>query len=130
MTGLTELDRVCGGGLIPGSALLVGGDPGIGKSTLLLHAVRQAPANARVVILSYNRPLAVEMNVYVPAALGGTDFSASTFIENQASEGPCLVMSLRLRRLVISIERSFRRPKNSEVSQGQHGRGSLRHHCP
>ncbi|MBF0391307.1 MAG: DNA repair protein RadA [Alphaproteobacteria bacterium] len=38
-TGLSELDRVCGGGLVPGSALLVGGDPGIGKSTLLLQAV-------------------------------------------------------------------------------------------
>jgi DNA repair protein RadA/Sms len=38
MTGMKELDRVCGGGLVPGSALLVGGDPGIGKSTLLLQA--------------------------------------------------------------------------------------------
>jgi DNA repair protein RadA/Sms len=37
-TGMAELDRVCGGGLVPGSALLVGGDPGIGKSTLLLQA--------------------------------------------------------------------------------------------
>lgn len=37
-TGLAELDRVTGGGLVPGSALLVGGDPGIGKSTLLLQA--------------------------------------------------------------------------------------------
>lgn len=39
VTGLAELDRVCGGGLVPGSVLLVGGDPGIGKSTLLLQAV-------------------------------------------------------------------------------------------
>ncbi len=37
-SGLTELDRVLGGGLVPGSAILVGGDPGIGKSTLLLQA--------------------------------------------------------------------------------------------
>lgn len=36
-TRITEFDRVCGGGLVPGSALLVGGDPGIGKSTLLLQ---------------------------------------------------------------------------------------------
>ena len=36
-TGIAEFDRVCGGGLVPGSALLVGGDPGIGKSTLLLQ---------------------------------------------------------------------------------------------
>lgn len=38
-TGIAELDRVCGGGLVPGSVILVGGDPGIGKSTLLLQAV-------------------------------------------------------------------------------------------
>jgi DNA repair protein RadA/Sms len=37
-TGLSELNRVLGGGLVPGSLLLVGGDPGIGKSTLLLQA--------------------------------------------------------------------------------------------
>jgi DNA repair protein RadA/Sms len=39
VTGINEFDRVCGGGLVPGSALLVGGDPGIGKSTVLLQAV-------------------------------------------------------------------------------------------
>jgi len=36
-TGLSELDRVTGGGIVPGSALLIGGEPGIGKSTLLLQ---------------------------------------------------------------------------------------------
>ena len=38
LTGIAELDRVCGGGLVAGSTILVGGDPGIGKSTLLLQA--------------------------------------------------------------------------------------------
>jgi len=38
LTGIAELDRVCGGGLVPASTVLVGGDPGIGKSTLLLQA--------------------------------------------------------------------------------------------
>lgn len=38
-TGLAEFDRVTGGGIVPGSAILVGGDPGIGKSTLLLQAM-------------------------------------------------------------------------------------------
>jgi DNA repair protein RadA/Sms len=37
-TGLAELDRVLGGGLVPGAVVLIGGDPGIGKSTLLLQA--------------------------------------------------------------------------------------------
>ena len=43
-TGIDELDRVTGGGLVPGSALLVGGDPGIGKSTLLLQATGKLAA--------------------------------------------------------------------------------------
>ena len=44
-SGIAELDRVLGGGLVPGSAILVGGDPGIGKSTLLLQAVAAFAAN-------------------------------------------------------------------------------------
>src|SRR5688572_23133761 len=36
-TGFTEFDRVLGGGLVPGSVTLIGGEPGIGKSTLLLQ---------------------------------------------------------------------------------------------
>ena len=40
LTGISELDRVLGGGIVPGSLVLVGGDPGIGKSTLLLQVCR------------------------------------------------------------------------------------------
>lgn len=40
LTGICELDRVLGGGIVPGSLTLVGGDPGIGKSTLLLQAMK------------------------------------------------------------------------------------------
>jgi len=43
-TGLTEVDRAAGGGLVPGSAVLVGGDPGIGKSTLVLQALARLAA--------------------------------------------------------------------------------------
>lgn len=38
-TGIDEFDRVLGGGLVPGGVVLIGGDPGIGKSTLLLQAL-------------------------------------------------------------------------------------------
>jgi len=38
LTGMSEFDRVLGGGIVPGSIVLIGGDPGIGKSTLLLQA--------------------------------------------------------------------------------------------
>jgi DNA repair protein RadA/Sms len=43
-TGLAEFDRALGGGLVPGSAVLMGGDPGIGKSTLLLQAAARIAA--------------------------------------------------------------------------------------
>jgi DNA repair protein RadA/Sms len=45
-SGIAEFDRVCGGGLVAGSALLVGGDPGIGKSTLLLQVVAALAARS------------------------------------------------------------------------------------
>ena len=52
-TGMRELDRVLGGGLVPGSLLLVGGDPGIGKSTLLLQlALALAATGKRVLYVS------------------------------------------------------------------------------
>ncbi len=53
ISGVKEFDRVCGGGLVPGSALLVGGDPGIGKSTILLQATAAlANKKHRVLYLS------------------------------------------------------------------------------
>lgn len=52
-TGISEFDLVAGGGLVPGSAILVGGDPGIGKSTLLLQAAAAlAHKGKRVVYIS------------------------------------------------------------------------------
>jgi DNA repair protein RadA/Sms len=47
---ISELDRVAGGGFVPGSAVLIGGDPGIGKSTLLLQALASLARNGRRVI--------------------------------------------------------------------------------
>jgi len=47
-SGLAELDRVLGGGLVPGVVVLIGGDPGIGKSTLLLDSAARISACARV----------------------------------------------------------------------------------
>ncbi len=48
-TGIGELDRVCGGGLVPASAVLIGGDPGVGKSTLLLQAAAGLARTGRIV---------------------------------------------------------------------------------
>lgn len=52
-TGFTELSRVLGGGIVPGSLILVGGDPGIGKSTLLLQtAANMTAAGKKVIYIS------------------------------------------------------------------------------
>ena len=52
-TGVAEFDRVCGGGVVPGSAILLSGDPGVGKSTLLLEvAAKAALRGARVAYIS------------------------------------------------------------------------------
>lgn len=52
LSNIGEFDRVVGGGLVPGSATLVGGDPGIGKSTLLLQVVCQLAKQHRVAYIS------------------------------------------------------------------------------
>lgn len=58
-TGIGELDRVAGGGLVPGSAILIGGEPGIGKSTLLLQVgAHVAKANSRAVYFSGEEAIA------------------------------------------------------------------------
>src|SRR4028119_1901037 len=47
-SGYVELDRVLGGGIVPGSLVLIGGDPGIGKSTLLLQVANQLAQSHRI----------------------------------------------------------------------------------
>ncbi len=59
ITGIGELDRVAGGGFVPGSAVLIGGDPGIGKSTLLLQAMAAlARSGHRVIYVSGEEAIA------------------------------------------------------------------------
>ena len=60
-TGIDELDRVLGGGLVPGGVVLLGGDPGIGKSTLLLQALAQLSANGVDVLYSSGEESAAQI---------------------------------------------------------------------
>jgi DNA repair protein RadA/Sms len=50
-TGMVELDRVLGGGIVPGSVVLIGGEPGIGKSTLILQILSAVAASSRSKVL-------------------------------------------------------------------------------
>jgi DNA repair protein RadA/Sms len=51
-TGVPELDRVLGGGIVPASLVLVGGEPGVGKSTLLLTALQEMSATHRTLLIT------------------------------------------------------------------------------
>jgi DNA repair protein RadA/Sms len=94
-SGIAELDRVLGGGLVPGSAVLVGGDPGIGKSTLLLQAAASlAGAGSRVVYLSGEEaPAQVRLRAArlgladAPVALG-TETNLANIVATLASAAP------------------------------------------
>src|SRR5213076_2718184 len=70
-TGVSELDRVLGGGLVPASLVLVGGEPGVGKSTLLLTALA-AMSKARRALLVTGEESAAQVSLRA-ARLGGAE---------------------------------------------------------
>ena len=71
-TGVTELDRVLGGGLVPGSLVLVGGEPGVGKSTLLLTALGAIAHGGRRALLVTGEESVAQVSLRA-ARLGGTE---------------------------------------------------------
>jgi len=71
-SGVPELDRVLGGGLVPGSLVLVGGEPGVGKSTLLLTALGAIARGGRRALLVTGEESAAQVSLRA-ARLGGTE---------------------------------------------------------
>ena len=71
-TGVAELDRVLGGGLVPASLVLVSGDPGIGKSTLLLMALRSLSTDRRVLLVT-GEESAAQVKLRADRLGGGAD---------------------------------------------------------
>src|SRR5687768_11156180 len=71
-TGVAELDRVLGGGLVPASLVLVSGDPGIGKSTLLLMALRAMSAERKVLLVT-GEESAAQVKLRADRLGGGSD---------------------------------------------------------
>src|SRR5438309_6924156 len=70
-TGVPELDRVLGGGIVPASLVLVGGEPGVGKSTLLLMALGAISKSKRVLLITGEEsPSQVSLRA---ARLGGAE---------------------------------------------------------
>ena len=99
VSGVAEIDRVLGGGLVPGSAVLIGGDPGIGKSTLLLQVVAQLSKAGRCAYISGEE--AIDQVRMRAARLGVTaapvELAASTNVRDilatlDAADGPDVVV--------------------------------------
>jgi DNA repair protein RadA/Sms len=83
-TGLTEFDFAIGGGVVPGSMILVGGEPGIGKSTLLLQVAARLQATGRAALYASGEesPLQVRLRAdRLGDASGEVDFLAETNLE-------------------------------------------------
>ena len=92
LSGIAEFDRVCGGGMVPGSAILIGGDPGIGKSTLLLQVVCRMAAEQACAYVSGEE--AVEQVRMRAARLGLAD------------AGIKLASATSVRDIVASLDRA------------------------
>ena len=101
-TGLGELDRVLGGGLVPGSLILVGGEPGIGKSTLLLQV---AAGLARPVLYATGEESGAQVRLRA-ARLGLLDGVAGRAVEVLAEHdvGRIVEMARRLRPAAVIVD--------------------------
>jgi DNA repair protein RadA/Sms len=98
-TGIAELDLVLGGGVVPGSLILVGGEPGIGKSTLLLQVLDNVAAAGRPVLLVSGEESAAQVKMRaericaqpgIISILAGTDLDA--IVESVELASPDLVV--------------------------------------
>jgi DNA repair protein RadA/Sms len=74
-SGIAEFDRVLGGGLVPGSVSLLGGDPGIGKSTLLLQAAAALAGRGRRVLYATSEESAAQVKLRADRLEGSADIA-------------------------------------------------------
>ncbi|MFT5133047.1 MAG: DNA repair protein RadA/Sms [Gammaproteobacteria bacterium] len=82
-TGIAELDRVIGGGLVPGSVVLIGGDPGIGKSTVLIQALSSIAESSGIDTLYVSGEESVEQIGLRARRLGLALDKLHVYTENQ-----------------------------------------------
>jgi DNA repair protein RadA/Sms len=111
VTGIGEFDRVTGGGFVPGSAILIGGDPGIGKSTLLLQAAAALARAGRPVVYVTGEEATAQVQLRArrlgadtaPVALAA-ETQVETILETlQAGPPPALVVIDSIQTLATSV---------------------------
>jgi DNA repair protein RadA/Sms len=106
-TGISELDRVLGGGVVPGSLVLIGGDPGIGKSTVLLQAAGALSAVAAPVLYVSGEESAAQVKLRADRLGVATD-ALLLWSENDLAAVQAELDSVKPQALVIdSIQTVF-----------------------
>ncbi len=101
-SGLGELDRVLGGGLVPGSLVLLGGDPGIGKSTLLLQLLQGIASDAKQPVLYVSGEESVRQTALRARRLGAT--APSLLVLSETRLDAILAEATRLSPVVLAID--------------------------
>jgi DNA repair protein RadA/Sms len=102
-TGLAELDRVLGGGIVPGSLLLIGGEPGVGKSTLLLQVAGGVATQGAGVLYATGEESAGQVRLRA-ARLGlGSGAAADGIAVLATSEVGAIIEAARARRPALVV---------------------------
>src|SRR6476660_6875508 len=93
-TGVPEFDRVLGGGLVPGSLVLVGGEPGVGKSTLLLSALAEMSKERRALLVTGEESVA-QVTLRAERLGGGVIDAVQTLYSSEVVSAPGSVAQVR-----------------------------------
>jgi len=119
--GLIEMDRVLGGGIVPGSVILLGGDPGIGKSTLLLQVAGQVAKTENVLYVSGEE--SVKQIGIRASRLGASEKNLYVLAESEINAVEYHLRHLKPKLLVIdSIQTMY----NPELSSAPGSVGQVR----
>jgi len=119
--GLGEVDRVLGGGLVPGSVVLVGGEPGVGKSTLLLQAAASVAARVDVLVVTAEESLP---QVALRARRLGID--AERLLVLAETEVEAIVAVIEVHRPAVVVIDSIQTVSANTVAGGAGGPAQLR----
>lgn len=114
-TALNELNRVLGGGVVPGSMVLLGGDPGIGKSTLLLQVSQQLAATGGKVLYVSGEESAEQIKLRAQR-LGGTANDFYLFAETDMQDIRDTIENLQPDYVIIDSIQTMTQPDISSVA--------------
>ncbi|MDA1008080.1 MAG: DNA repair protein RadA [Planctomycetota bacterium] len=105
-TGISELDRALGGGFVPGSAVMIGGDPGIGKSTLLLQALSSLAARGQRTLYASSEESAQQVKLRAQRILTGDSASrdANLFLLSDTNLARIFEQAKRIKPTVMVVD--------------------------